>query len=130
VRPSTILHSARKAWKSTNICGFTILSSDVHSDLNLFSRKARASVLAIDERQKLETLTRDEKTANRALTQLSEKQQGLEEKINTRRDDLAAQNAKKLEVSHLRNQARTCFWRLFCIVGRENLIIPSRLGAE
>jgi len=61
-------------------------------------RKARASVLAVDERQKLETLTRDEKTANRTLVQLSERQQGLEEKIAVRKNDLTAQAARKEEV--------------------------------
>jgi len=61
-------------------------------------RKARASVLAVDERQKLETLNRDEKTANRTLTQLSERQQGLEEKIAVRKNDLSAQAVKKEEV--------------------------------
>ncbi|KAL9710106.1 Structural maintenance of chromosomes protein 1 [Leucoagaricus gongylophorus] len=60
--------------------------------------KARASVLAIDERQKLETLTRDEKSANRTLAQLSERQQGLEEKITMRKNDLTAQTAKKEEL--------------------------------
>ncbi len=53
----------------------------------------------MDERQNLDTLTREEKTATRALAQLTEKQQGLEEKMNTRSDDLATQTAKKDEVS-------------------------------
>lgn len=39
----------------------------------LFHRKAQASVLAVDERQSLETMTRDEKTSSRTLTQLKEK---------------------------------------------------------
>lgn len=66
-----------------------------------YSRKARASVLAVDERQKLETLTREEKTASRALAQLTEKQQGLEEKLNARNDELATQTVKKDEVRSL-----------------------------
>ncbi|KAF9454363.1 condensin complex subunit SMC1 [Macrolepiota fuliginosa MF-IS2] len=60
--------------------------------------KAQASILAVDERQKLETLTRDEKTANRTLTQLSERQQGLDEKIGTKGEDLTTQTAKKDEL--------------------------------
>ena len=36
-------------------------------------RKAAASVLAVDERQSLQTLTRDEKTASRTLSQLKDK---------------------------------------------------------
>ncbi|KAG7094864.1 hypothetical protein E1B28_005672 [Marasmius oreades] len=60
--------------------------------------KASASVLAIDERQSLETLTREEKTSNRTLTTLSEKQKGLEEKRNTRSEELKTQLEKKTQL--------------------------------
>ncbi|KAH8082807.1 cohesin complex subunit psm1 [Cristinia sonorae] len=39
--------------------------------------KAQASILAVDERQSLETLSRDEKTTGRALTQLREKKENF-----------------------------------------------------
>ena len=63
-----------------------------------YVRKASASVLAVDERQSLETLTRDEKTAARTLGQLTERQQGLEEKRGTRVEELRSQTDKKAEV--------------------------------
>jgi structural maintenance of chromosome 1 len=62
--------------------------------------KARANVLAVDERQQLETLTRDEKTTNRTLVQLTERRQGFEEKIATRNEDLSTQTGKRAEVIH------------------------------
>ncbi|RDB26948.1 Structural maintenance of chromosomes protein 1 [Hypsizygus marmoreus] len=60
--------------------------------------KASANVLAIDERQSLETLTRDEKTASRSLTGLTERQQGLTEKRDTRAEELQTQTARKTEL--------------------------------
>ncbi|KAF4618816.1 hypothetical protein D9613_009734 [Agrocybe pediades] len=60
--------------------------------------KASSSVLAVDERQSLETLTREEKTAARTLAQLAEKEQGFEEKKATRSDELISQNEKKQEL--------------------------------
>ncbi|KAF8156010.1 condensin complex subunit SMC1 [Crassisporium funariophilum] len=60
--------------------------------------KASSSVLAVDERQSLETLARDEKTSSRALAQLSEKEQGFQEKKTTRTEELHAQTAKKDEL--------------------------------
>ncbi|KAF8630781.1 hypothetical protein AX15_002729 [Amanita polypyramis BW_CC] len=60
--------------------------------------KASASVLAVDERQSLETLTREEKTVSRSLAQLKEKQEGLEEKKETRMGELETQNEKKSEL--------------------------------
>ena len=73
--------------------------------LGTFFRKSSSSVLAIDERQSLETLTRDEKTTSRSLGQLKEKQQGLEEKRDTRSEDARVQAAKKIEVLSLHS-----FW--------------------
>ncbi|ESK86076.1 cohesin complex subunit psm1 [Moniliophthora roreri MCA 2997] len=60
--------------------------------------KASASKLAVDERQELETLTRDEKTANRTLTTLTEKQKALEEKRDARKEELQTQTQKKAEL--------------------------------
>ena len=64
----------------------------------LYHSKASSSVLAVDERQSLETLTREEKTASRTLAQLSEKEQGFEEKKTTRTEELHQRNAKREEV--------------------------------
>ncbi|KAF8638669.1 hypothetical protein AX17_002030 [Amanita inopinata Kibby_2008] len=60
--------------------------------------KASASVLAVDERQALDTLTREEKTTARSLTQLKEKQEGLDEKKQGRTRDLESQDEKKTEL--------------------------------
>ncbi|KAJ6561466.1 condensin complex subunit SMC1 [Mycena vulgaris] len=60
--------------------------------------KAAASVLAVDERQSLETLTREHKTITRTLGQLKEKQTGLEEKRETRMADAQVQSARKTEL--------------------------------
>jgi structural maintenance of chromosome 1 len=74
--------------------------NDLHALFACLS-KASASVLAIDERQSLETLTREEKTASRLFAQLSEKQQGLEEKRETLAEDARVQAVRKTEVRAL-----------------------------
>ncbi|KAJ7032498.1 condensin complex subunit SMC1 [Mycena alexandri] len=60
--------------------------------------KAAASVLAVDERQSLETLNRELKTVTRTLGQLKEKQTGLEENRESRTADLEAQSTRKAEL--------------------------------
>ncbi|KAF8882368.1 condensin complex subunit SMC1 [Gymnopilus junonius] len=60
--------------------------------------KASSSVLAVDERQSLESLTREEKTAARALAQLSEKEQGFKEKKAQRSEELSSLNEKRQEL--------------------------------
>ncbi|KAJ7497178.1 condensin complex subunit SMC1 [Mycena latifolia] len=60
--------------------------------------KAAASVLAVDERQSLETLTREHKTSARTLGQLKEKQTGLEENRETRLADAQVQSARQTEL--------------------------------
>ncbi|KAG5644198.1 hypothetical protein DXG03_008861 [Asterophora parasitica] len=60
--------------------------------------KASANVLAIDERQSLERLTRDEKAANRTLTQLNERAQGLDEKRDARAGELSTHTERKAEL--------------------------------
>lgn len=60
--------------------------------------KAAASILAVDERQSLDTLTRDEKTAGRVLTQLTERQQGMEEKRGLRNEELGVLGERKAEL--------------------------------
>ncbi|KAJ3549243.1 hypothetical protein NMY22_g966 [Coprinellus aureogranulatus] len=60
--------------------------------------KSSSSKQAVDERQQLETLSREEKTASRTLAQLTERNAGFEEKKKTRSEDLQAQLAKKAEL--------------------------------
>lgn len=55
-------------------------------------------MLAVDERQSLETLTRDEKTASRALTQLKEKHQDLAQKKDKLTEDVRAHSERKIDV--------------------------------
>ncbi|EDR03647.1 condensin complex subunit SMC1 [Laccaria bicolor S238N-H82] len=60
--------------------------------------KSSSSKLAVDERQTLETLLREEKTSSRTLAQLTEKQKGYEEKKELRSEDLRVQSARKTEL--------------------------------
>ncbi|KAK2462607.1 hypothetical protein APHAL10511_005340 [Amanita phalloides] len=60
--------------------------------------KASASVLAVDERQALEALTREEKSVSRSLAQLREKQEGMEEKRTTRTQELETLSEKRTEL--------------------------------
>ncbi|KAJ8515491.1 hypothetical protein ONZ45_g7107 [Pleurotus djamor] len=60
--------------------------------------KAQANLLAIDERQSLESTTREEKTAARSLTQLTQKHEGLSERRDKVAEDLQVQTARKAEL--------------------------------
>ncbi|KAI0078626.1 cohesin complex subunit psm1 [Panus rudis PR-1116 ss-1] len=60
--------------------------------------KAQASILAVEERQSLEALRRDEKTSARALTQLKEKHEHLTSKVAKLEEDEAAQRQKRAEL--------------------------------
>ncbi|CAK5262899.1 unnamed protein product [Mycena citricolor] len=60
--------------------------------------KAAASILAVDERQTLESLTREHKTLSRTLSQLQEKQKGLTENRETRLADQQSQTSRKKEL--------------------------------
>ncbi|KAG6813644.1 hypothetical protein H0H92_008881 [Tricholoma furcatifolium] len=62
------------------------------------NRKTSANLLAIDERQSLERLTREEKAAGRTLTQLLEREKVLSDKKNARMEDLNAQSEKKTQL--------------------------------
>ncbi|KIJ62116.1 hypothetical protein HYDPIDRAFT_169279 [Hydnomerulius pinastri MD-312] len=61
-------------------------------------RKASASVLAVSERQSLETLGRDEKTAARTLSQLKAKMEEMEAKKVKLNEDATSQGEKKDEL--------------------------------
>lgn len=63
-----------------------------------FFRKASASVLAVDERQSLETLTRDVKIASRSLTQLKDKHEDHVQKRDKLADDVRVHSHTKSEV--------------------------------
>lgn len=56
-------------------------------------------MLAVDERQQLESLKRNEKAASRSLGILLEKGEGLKTKRDSRSTDLEGKTAKKKEVS-------------------------------
>lgn len=62
------------------------------------SLKASASVLAVSERQALETLSRDEKTASRTLTQVRAKDEELQRNQERLRADEQTQKASKSEL--------------------------------
>lgn len=62
-------------------------------------RKARASILAVSERQSLETLGREEKTASRTLGQLKAQIEEMETKKNKLTEDANVQGEKKDEVA-------------------------------
>lgn len=84
----------------------TLFIPDIHHPIfnphalsvDLVVRKSNASMQAVDERQALETLSREEKTANRTLAQLTERSQNFEEKKKTRSDELHSQLERKGEV--------------------------------
>jgi structural maintenance of chromosome 1 len=62
------------------------------------SRKAQGSVLAVEERQALERLTREEKTASRTFAQLRDSQEEFEQKRACLREDNNVHEAKKSDV--------------------------------
>lgn len=64
-------------------------------------RKAQASVHAVEERQSLEILSRDEKTAARKFAQLNDKQEELERKKAKLQEELGVQGGRKGEVGYL-----------------------------
>ncbi|KAI0647638.1 cohesin complex subunit psm1 [Trametes meyenii] len=61
--------------------------------------KASASVLAVDERQSLETLSRDEKTSGRTLAQLKDKLDQLTQRRDKLTEEERTQSQKKAEVT-------------------------------
>lgn len=60
--------------------------------------KAEASLLAVDERQALDTLNREEKTASRTFTQLNDKQEEFQRKREKLKEDIDVQGRKKDEL--------------------------------
>jgi structural maintenance of chromosome 1 len=64
-------------------------------------RKASAMLQAIDERQKLETLSREEKAASRTLTSLRDKYEQLQSQKEKLTGEAETQGANKAEVRRL-----------------------------
>jgi structural maintenance of chromosome 1 len=60
--------------------------------------KAQASILAVEERQALEKLTRDEKTASRTFSQLRDRQEEFEQKRTSLGEDNDTYGAKRANV--------------------------------
>lgn len=60
--------------------------------------KSTASTKAVDERQALESLSREEKTANRTLSQLTERHATFEEKKTVKSEELRVQTEKRVEM--------------------------------
>ena len=58
-------------------------------------------MLAVEERQSLETLSRDERTSARTLAQLKERTEAQREKAQKLRQDRDAQSEKRQEVGHM-----------------------------
>jgi structural maintenance of chromosome 1 len=61
-------------------------------------RKAQTSVLAVEERQSLDRLTREEKTTSRTFAQFRDRQEELERKRASLREDNDVHEAKKSDV--------------------------------
>jgi hypothetical protein len=61
-------------------------------------RKAQASILAVEERQTLEKLTREEKTSSRTFTQLKDRQEEFEQKGAVLREDSNLYEEKRANV--------------------------------
>lgn len=71
-------------------------------------------MLAVEERQSLEALSRDEKTAARALAQLKDKHEQEVEKAQKLRQDKDAQTVKRQEASFqiIRLSSAPLLWSL------------------
>ncbi|KAH6918179.1 cohesin complex subunit psm1 [Coprinopsis sp. MPI-PUGE-AT-0042] len=59
--------------------------------------KTTASAQAVDERQALETLSREEKTSGRILSQLQDKVKGFQERQRSREEDIETQSTRRAE---------------------------------
>ena len=82
-------------------------------------RKAQASILAVEERQTLEKLTREEKTLSRTFAQLKDRQEEFEQKGAVLREDSNLYEEKRANVrpftcSHQRRMLtyRPLSWRI------------------
>ena len=68
--------------------------------------RAQANTVAVDERQSLQALIRDEKTSGRTLANIEEAYNGFEESKNKLESEIADLEEKKEEVSFFRLSVR------------------------
>lgn len=76
-----------------------LIESQYASMLIVSHRRAQANIRAVDERQALEGISREEKTASRNVSVLQDKHDGFEEKLASRQQELVSQKERKREVS-------------------------------
>ncbi|KAH9848926.1 cohesin complex subunit psm1 [Lenzites betulinus] len=94
----TVQAAANAAQETQRRAAQTNLSLSEESLEEYRRLKAVASILAVDERQSLETLSRDEKTAARTLAQLKDKLEQLTQRRDKLSEDERTQSAKKTEL--------------------------------
>ncbi|KAH9884117.1 cohesin complex subunit psm1 [Cubamyces lactineus] len=94
----TVQRAADAAQEAQRRAAQTSLSLSEESLEEYRKLKAAASVLAVDERQSLETLKRDEKTTSRTLSQLKDKLEQLTQKRDKLSDEERTQSQKKAEL--------------------------------
>jgi hypothetical protein len=87
-------------------------------------RKASASVFAVSERQALETLGRDEKTASRTLAQLKARNEDMERNREKLRGEEETQRAHKSEVRVFLVRASPSY-SLYSKAGRQTSYPPG-----
>ncbi|KAJ8472469.1 hypothetical protein ONZ51_g8497 [Trametes cubensis] len=93
----TVQRAANAAQEAQRRAAQTSLSLSEESLEEYRKLKAAASVLAVDERQSLETLKRDEKTTSRTLSQLKDKLEQLTQKRDKLSEEERTQSQKKAE---------------------------------
>ncbi|OSD08222.1 cohesin complex subunit psm1 [Trametes coccinea BRFM310] len=94
----TVQRAASAAQEQQRRSAQTSLSLSEESLEEYRRLKAAASVLAVDERQSLETLSRDEKTAGRTLAQLKDKLDQLTQQRDKLAEEEGSQTQKKSEL--------------------------------
>ena len=104
-------------------------ASRIYLHLALYS-KASASVLAVDERQSLETLSRDEKTTARTLSQLKDKLEQQTQKREKLAEEERTLSQKKSEVYPFLGSTRACVLNKCRPAGRQSLRASSRPQAR
>ncbi|KAI8982948.1 condensin complex subunit SMC1 [Trametes punicea] len=94
----TVQRAANAAQEAQRRAAQTSLSLSEESLEEYRRLKAAASVLAVDERQSLETLSRDEKTTGRTLSQLKDQLDQLTQKRDKLAEEARTQSQKKAEL--------------------------------
>ncbi|EIW54226.1 uncharacterized protein TRAVEDRAFT_39782 [Trametes versicolor FP-101664 SS1] len=94
----TVQRAANAAQEVQHRAAQTNLSLSEESLEEYRRLKASASILAVDKRQSLETLSRDEKTAGRTLAQPKDKLEQLTQKCDKSSEEDRTQSQKKAEL--------------------------------